>query len=404
MIKLRTVFLVWLLIALVVSGGALYSETFQFKYTKGDQYHIITEVTENVFIDGEFNNRAEILNKISVEVQDVREHSGYLSGQFQVSQKAWGEVGPYRLIDETFTSRFWRDRWGRYDIEPGYLMPIVRNIPHFPDSELAPGDAWRSPAEEVHDLRDYGIAQPLHIPLDVFYTYRGRVNQDGRELAIFDIQYSASKSLRGVPDSVGLVPLKIKGSSQQTYYWDLDKGRPFSYQDRFDYVYILSNGRSVEFEGTSNGRVIQVSRLEKEKVARDIQKEIEKRGIRDTVVNTDEQGVTITLENINFPPDSAFLAPEERAKLDTIGEILKNYPERDLMVVGHTALAGTEKGREMLSERRAEAVGRYLLSKGIHEENQITYKGMGATQPIADNSTEEGMRKNRRVEIKILEN
>ena len=87
-----------------------------------------------------------------------------------------------------------------------------------------------------------------------------------------------------------------------------------------------------------------------------------------------------------------------------IAEILMKYKERDLLIVGHTALAGTAEGRKVLSERRAGAVGGYLLSKGARRENQMTYKGMGATAPIADNNTEEGMRKNRRVEIKILEN
>ncbi len=380
------------------------SETFRFKYSNGEKYHIITEVVENVYINGRFNNKAEILNKISVEVKDVRESSGLLQGIFQVSERAWGSTGPYRLSDEVFRSLFWRDERGRYEIEPKYLMPIVRNIPLFPSHALKARESWTAEAEEVHDLRKYGMERPLSIPLTVFYTFLGTEEREGRDMAVFDIQYSASRNLRGI-SSPGLpVPVKIRGTSRQTYYWDIEEGKPYMYQDRFDYIYLLSNGSYVEFEGTSKGQVIQVERLDREAVAEEIQRAIEEEGIEDTDVKADEEGITITLENINFPPDSAYLWPKERTKLDKIAEILKRYPDRDLLIIGHTALAGTAAGRKKLSEERAQAVGNYFLSQGVRKQSQIVYKGMGATQPIAENRTEAGMRKNRRVEIKLLEN
>jgi outer membrane protein OmpA-like peptidoglycan-associated protein len=382
----------------------LHSEVFRFKHSSGEKYHIITEVIENVYINGRFNNRAEILNKISVEVKDVRGTSGLLYGLFQVSERAWGASGPYRLTDEVFRSVFWRDELGKYEIEPSYLMPIVRNIPLFPEKDLKPQESWAAKAEEVHDLRNYGIEEPFSIPLDVFYTYLGTEKRDAKELAVFDIQYSASRSLRGISSPDQMAPVKIRGNSHQTYYWDVEEGRPYMYQDRFDYIYLLSDGRYIEFEGSSRGQVIQAERLDKEAVAGEIQKEIEEKGLEDTDVKVDEEGITITLENINFPPDSAYLWPEERKKLDKIAEILQRYPDRDLLIVGHTALAGTEAGRKKLSEDRARAVGEYLLSKDVRKENQIMYRGMGAAQPIADNQTEAGRRRNRRVEIKILEN
>ncbi len=382
----------------------LYSETFRFKYSKGEKYHIITEVVENVYINGRFNNKAEILNKISVEVKDVRESSGLLQGIFQVSERAWGSTGPYRLSDEVFRSVFWRDERGQYEIEPKYLMPIVRNIPLFPSQALKPQESWAAEAEEVHDLRNYGMETPLSIPLNVFYTFLGTEEREGRDMAVFDIQYSASRNLRGIASAGLPVPVKIRGNSRQTYYWDIEEGRPYMYQDRFDYIYLLSDGRYIEFEGTSRGQVIQVERLDREAVAEEIQRAIEEAGLEDTDVKADEEGITITLENIEFPPDSAYLWPKGRAKLHKIAEILKKYPDRDLLIVGHTALAGTAAGRKKLSEDRARAVGNYLLSQGVRKQSQIVYKGVGATQPIADNRTEAGMRKNRRVEIKLLEN
>jgi len=98
------------------------------------------------------------------------------------------------------------------------------------------------------------------------------------------------------------------------------------------------------------------------------------------------------------------MLPGEREKLEKIAEILKRYPNRDILVSGHTALAGTSEGRMNLSIERAKAVTDFLLSRKVRTADRIVVRGFGAEKPIADNKTEEGMRKNRRVEITILEN
>ena len=91
-------------------------------------------------------------------------------------------------------------------------------------------------------------------------------------------------------------------------------------------------------------------------------------------------------------------------KLDGIVEILGRYPDRDILITGHTALAGTESGRLQLSVERAGAVANYFLELGVRNPDQILQRGVGAQEPVADNSTESGRRKNRRVEITIMEN
>jgi outer membrane protein OmpA-like peptidoglycan-associated protein len=90
--------------------------------------------------------------------------------------------------------------------------------------------------------------------------------------------------------------------------------------------------------------------------------------------------------------------------LDKIGEILKKYADRDILVGGHTALAGTPEGRLALSRERAGRVADYLIGQGVRAPDRVVVRGYGAERPLADNSTEAGMRRNRRVEITILEN
>ena len=79
---------------------------------------------------------------------------------------------------------------------------------------------------------------------------------------------------------------------------------------------------------------------------------------------------------------------------------------RDIAIAGHTARAAgyTEEDYAKLSLQRAQAAASFLLSLGARSAEHMTARGMGAGAPIGDNSTEEGRRKNRRVEITILEN
>ena len=87
-----------------------------------------------------------------------------------------------------------------------------------------------------------------------------------------------------------------------------------------------------------------------------------------------------------------------------IAEILKAYPERDILITGHTARVGTEESSQILSEERAKAVADFLLSLNIRDETGIISRGFGSRKPVGDNSIEAGRRLNRRVEITILEN
>jgi outer membrane protein OmpA-like peptidoglycan-associated protein len=162
----------------------------------------------------------------------------------------------------------------------------------------------------------------------------------------------------------------------------------------------------VEFVGTSEGRQIAALPLDKPKVAEEIQKQLDPQSMPGVTVAPTQEGVTITLENVNFPPNSDELLPAEQEKLGRIAEILKKYPERDIAVTGFTARAPgyTEEDYQALSEKRARAAAEFLLSRGARRAEQITVRGRGAESPIGDNSNEEGRKKNRRVEITILEN
>ena len=107
---------------------------------------------------------------------------------------------------------------------------------------------------------------------------------------------------------------------------------------------------------------------------------------------------------IQFDVDSAEIKPESYATLDRFGAVLgSRLADARICIVGHTDNAGEADYNQALSERRANAVTRYLIGHHPIDQAQILARGAGETAPIAANDTEAGRAKNRRVEFLRLE-
>jgi outer membrane protein OmpA-like peptidoglycan-associated protein len=395
-----------LVLILVIPLSMPLAETLRFKYVEDEKYRLITEVNEEVYVNGVRSHQANILNKVAVDTLAVRKGAGLLSATFLTSERSYGVKTSFSLTEE-YESLFWRDEVGRYDIGEAYFMPVVRHVPTFPEEEITPGDSWNATGEEAHDLRrSFAIERPVRFPMTVNYTYIGSGRRDGKKVEVISIQYEIQHKLEGLVGRRAQVPVLIEGRSEQTYYWDNQIGKPQSYNENFDFLFYLSDGQTVEYVGSAEGLLLESEELDREQVAEDIARELQERGVEDTTVVAEEEGVTLNMQNIQFAPNSAALRDSERAKLRQIGEILKNYPDRDILITGHTARVPgyTEKDHQRLSEQRALAVADYLLSLGSLRETQVTTRGMGHREPLSDNNTEAGRRQNRRVELTILEN
>lgn len=106
----------------------------------------------------------------------------------------------------------------------------------------------------------------------------------------------------------------------------------------------------------------------------------------------------LILEGVNFDNDKAALRPEAIAILDQAAATLKEWGDIKVEVAGHTDANNSDAYNLRLSQRRAYAVRNYLVDKGVAAE-RLTARGYGESRPIADNATEEGRFKNRRVEL-----
>lgn len=127
-------------------------------------------------------------------------------------------------------------------------------------------------------------------------------------------------------------------------------------------------------------------------------KEIE----RDLFLVPIEVGSTVRLNNIFFETGSATLKPESFSELNRVVEFMENNPSVKIELGGHTDNVGNDDFNMKLSQDRVNSVLSYLKSKNV-DESRIVAKGYGESKPIADNDTEEGKQKNRRVQFIILE-
>ncbi|HEX8040070.1 MAG TPA: OmpA family protein [Chryseosolibacter sp.] len=113
------------------------------------------------------------------------------------------------------------------------------------------------------------------------------------------------------------------------------------------------------------------------------------------------EGTTAILQNIFFDVDKYDLQPKSVTELEKIIRFLKENPSVKVEISGHTDNSGTPSYNLSLSGKRAESVYDYLVSHGVAAD-RLFAKGYGATKPIADNSSEEGRQKNRRIEFKLI--
>jgi len=111
-------------------------------------------------------------------------------------------------------------------------------------------------------------------------------------------------------------------------------------------------------------------------------------------------GEKIALSNIFFVHERYYLLPESNMELNKLARYLIRNPGIEIQINGHSDNDGSRHKNQKISELRAREVFEYLIRRGV--QNKMYYKGFGSDFPIADNATEDGRSKNRRVEFEII--
>ena len=136
---------------------------------------------------------------------------------------------------------------------------------------------------------------------------------------------------------------------------------------------------------------------------RDQQEAALRASLKNTAVQVQRDGENISLYlpgGVTFASDSAQISGNFYSALNSIAQVLVQYPETQILVQGHTDSTGSFQHNMDLSNRRANSVKHYLIGQGV-ASNRLMSQGFGPNNPVADNSTPDGRQMNRRVEIII---
>jgi outer membrane protein OmpA-like peptidoglycan-associated protein len=167
---------------------------------------------------------------------------------------------------------------------------------------------------------------------------------------------------------------------------------------------IAQQGQALQSQGQAlqnQGRALQnekEQRLAAEQRAAQSAADLAKLG----AVNNEPRGMVLTLSGgVLFVTNKAELLPAAQLKLNQVADaLIKQDPNSKIVVEGYTDSQGTAPYNQELSERRAQAVRDYLVSRGIASD-RVSSQGYGLNRPVADNTSPEGRANNRRVEIVV---
>ena len=105
--------------------------------------------------------------------------------------------------------------------------------------------------------------------------------------------------------------------------------------------------------------------------------------------------------NVEFDFDKSTIKKGYYQDIDNLAGVMKQYPDLNVVIEGHTDSVGTAEYNKKLSQERADAVKKYMVEKGGIDANRLKAQGFGEEKPIASNKTKEGRQQNRRVEAAV---
>ncbi len=176
----------------------------------------------------------------------------------------------------------------------------------------------------------------------------------------------------------------------------------------FRSIQVVANGRDIELTGSilvgqstadlvrQLQRVDGIRHVQDRLVVIDPAQEAKQASMRFSQALSD-----IDLNSVAFQPGSIAFTPESDTALAQLLGLMQQFPQGRIRIEGHTDNTGPDAVNLRMSRDRASAVANYLMARGIAGD-QLIVTGYGATQPIADNDTESGRARNRRIEISAV--
>jgi outer membrane protein OmpA-like peptidoglycan-associated protein len=295
---------------------------------------------------------------------------------------------------------------GSMKIEDDQGFPALRGFPSFPAEKVGPGAKWTAPGSRAVDPLHRG--EPVIIPLVAEYEYKGI--ELYKDIPVHRISARYASRYQGRD-------FKLQGTHGVDILVQVSDGLPLMMRDSLDETYSWPDGTSIRFRGFTLtfgqgsvplDHVTMIPTLEKSLGLKEQKPPPPPVAVpevgpeEDIDVKLVPEGIRLTIKDIRFVADKDIFLPDEKPRLDKIADALKQIPNHTILVEGHTAAVGRPDDEMKLSIQRAQRMVEELTRRGIGADRFI-YKGWGGQKPLGNNADENGRRRNRRVEITILE-
>ena len=367
-----------------------FSEKFEFSFKNGEKYNLSIRSNIRIHINDKYIglNSKEMKGIQSVSV--LKDNNYLVEGVYYHMDKIMRNkinIG-YKVKKENPINFIIKPNG---DMKSTIEFPPLKSIPIFPDKTINVGDVFDNLG--VVNISVNENSEIIDTPVYVKTKYMGKKEFLGKSYDFFYIEYK-------YPNDKNSKTTNINGEHKINYYFNNDAGMPVYMEDHFTEELHIK-GENIKRSGFNLYFYKPIEKMNKEKLVEDIETIIEKN--EDFSVYKKDDGIHININNLQFKANSTeLLTLEDRKKIDLIYKTLKSIDKRSFVITGHTASTGDNEREMELSFERAEYIANLLIDKGI-EASRIIYYGKGSSDPIAPNDSEENMKKNRRVEITILE-
>lgn len=393
----------FILILTIFIFNISYTQTISHKFfwnlKVGERIESVKTADVEYYENGLLKKTYKERNIVDLTVIAIAPKGGYrVSGVFKIFRLYDGN-SVFRL-EEEYSSDFIIHTNGNFEVPYNYFMPNVRHIPTFPDKEISLTHSWNSEAMEIVKVNN---APNLAMALSADYLFANiETNENNDPLAVIQYHIMTDKDLLQAGLSRNGYPERIYGFNYGTFLWDMNKNIPVSQTER--YQILFGYGKNLSYLSLqykmniiSTYKIYSTITEEENEINR---KKLEDNLNDDVVVDTVPEGLVIRLGEILFDTDSYTLKEDAKDTVDNIINAIKQtYPDREIIVEGHTDNTGEANYNQALSEKRAKTVADYILPKLEHDK--LSYRGFGDKEPIASNDNPDGRQKNRRVDIII---
>lgn len=366
----------------------------QFSFQDGNTLSFIEETTteQSIYRNGTLDKTVHLKTVLTAEqksrTSDSTSYQGTIRYLLGNSKKQFKEKAARTVI-------FSRTTTGKTEQTGGTAFMPRQNFPSFNLGDVALSGTWTASVTENFNLLPLGVRDSFSIPAGVTYRYVRDQELDGHDVAVVLYHYEIKSST-----APGPVTSAVQGSVVGVLFWNKAAQQPQQIQETYDFTFTFKDNESIRTHGMLQRSILTIT--EKAKRQLSFRKDLNTTLGDNQDIRITKDGVVLNLGSILFEPGKTVLKLDAMKTLIRVAEFLKKKGNVRAMIEGHTDNEGLPSFNNQLSRDRALRVYKFFVEQADIPGRRLNHRGWGPDKPIADNGTEDGRARNRRVEIIFL--